>query len=87
MIVEEIKLSGQPFLIVDNLNSICKSLEAPPEIFAKDLIDIVQDSDVKAIIVSERGNDVLESMVDGVIEMVYDLHEGRVFRKMFLRKL
>jgi len=87
MMMEEIKLSGQPFLVVDNFNLICKTLEAPPEMFAKDLIDIIQDSDVKAIIVSERGNDVLEGMVDGVIEMTYELRDGRVFRKMFLRKL
>ena len=85
--VEEVKSRGQPFLVVDNFNSICKFLDISIEKAAKELIDFIQELNVKAVIVSEQTNEILESMVDGVIEMMYTFLEGRIFRKMLLKKL
>jgi len=86
-VIEEIKLKGQPFLVVDNFHSLCKSLETSLERTAKELIDFIQESNVKAVIVSEQTNEILESMVEGIVEMMYTFLEGRIFRKMLLKKL
>lgn len=85
--VEEIKRKGQPFLVVDNFNSLCKSLDISPEKIVKDLIDFIQESNLKTIIVSDQTNEILENMADGIIEIISTLFEGRIFRKMLLRKL
>lgn len=78
---------GIGFMLFDPINAITEQYENP-ERKMKEIVSLVQGSNVSAIIVQEKeGTTYLDHLAGGVVRLYFDEKEGRRFRALTFEKM
>jgi len=86
--LDKIKGQGTPVIVIDSIDAICETLSVSNSKFMHTFADFARKSGAKAIVITEQyGSTKLDYLADGVVNLTYEMIEGRTYREMHIEKL